>query len=178
MIDPPPRDEPYPGLLPPVRVQWGRLSLTTRVAVTVVPAAIAVLLLITAPLLGVFVAVLVAGSGAATLVYAKNRTDRHNAAVDRGEIRTVPDPHLRRAGTDELDVDVMQRLYELGFESDRLGRVHRFDEGWLVERRSRTELAVVLGDDGGAALYDPRSVTDLRAASEYRAGRGREASRP
>jgi hypothetical protein len=159
-------------------VQWGRLSLTTRVLIIVVPAAVAVILVVTAPLFGAFVTVLLAGSGAATLVYAKNRTDRHNAAVDRGEIRTVPDPHLRRANADELDVDVMQRLYDVGFAAERLGRVQRFDGGWLIQRRSRTELAVVLGDDGGTALYDQRSVTDLRAASEYRAGRGREPSRP
>ena len=34
-------------------------------------------------------AVFFAGVGAATATYAKNRTDRHNAAVDRGEVRTV-----------------------------------------------------------------------------------------
>jgi hypothetical protein len=43
-----------------------------------------------------------------------------------------------------------------------------------VKRRSRTELAVVIGDDGGYAYFDSRAVTDLRAATEYLSGRGRE----
>jgi hypothetical protein len=37
-------------------------------------------------------------------------------------------------------------------------------------------VAVVLGDDGRHAYFDPRRVDDFRAASEYRAGRGREPS--
>jgi hypothetical protein len=158
--------------------QWRRLPPGTRIVLVVVPVAVALVLLLTAPVFGVFVTVLLAGSAAATVVYHKNRTDRHNAAVERGEIRLVDDPHLRTADPDDLDAHQTARLHGLGFDTGRLGAVQRFDGGWLVKRRTRAELAVVLGDDGGAALFDPRAVTDLRAASEYRAGRGRESGLP
>ncbi len=53
-----------------------------------------------------------------------------------------------------------------------------FDGGCIVKRRNRTDVSVVVGDDGGIAYFDPRWVDDLRAASEYRAGRGREPASP
>jgi hypothetical protein len=73
-----------------------------------------------------------------------------------------------------IDPEVLRRLERLGYALGDLARVQRFDGGWLVERRQRTELGVVVGDDGGLAYYDPRWVPDVRAATEYLAGRGRE----
>jgi hypothetical protein len=117
---------------------------------------------------------MVIGVGAATAVYAKNRTDRHNAAVDRGEIRVVPDPHLQRLAMVSLDAGVLDRLAIVGYPANDIGEVTRFDGGWIVKRRNRRDVSVVIGDDGGHAFFDPRWVDDLRAAAEYRAGRGRE----
>jgi hypothetical protein len=116
------------------------------------------------------------GAAAATATYVKNRTDRHNAAVDSGEIRVPPDPHLREVQPSAIEPAVQERLRDLGYPVPQIGRVRRFDGGWLVERRSRSELGVVVGDDGGLAFYDPRWVPDIRAATEYVAGRGREPS--
>jgi hypothetical protein len=107
-------------------------------------------------------------------VYIKNRTDRHNAAVERGEIRIVADPHLQPHPVDGLDVPAMDRLRRLGYPPNDIGQVTSFDGGVIVKRRNRKDVSVVLGDDGGVAYFDPRWVDDLRAASEYRAGRGRE----
>ena len=53
-------------------------------------------------------------------------------------------------------------------------QVTGFDGGWIVKRRNGRDVSVVVGDDGGFAYFDPRWVDDLRAATEYRAGRGRE----
>lgn len=139
----------------------------------VLPLAVIALLLAASVTAGVAVAVLLVGAAAATATYAKNRTDRHNAAVDRGEITVPPDPHLRKAAVEDLDEGTAGRLAGLGYAPPTLGRVLRFDGGWLVEKRGR-ELALVAGDDGGIAFYDPRWVPGIRAATEYRAGRGRE----
>jgi hypothetical protein len=126
--------------------------------------------------LGAVAAVMVVGVWAATAVYVKNRTDRHNAAVDRGEIRIVADPHIVAMPRETLDVPVAERLARLGYPSDDIGQVTKFDGGYIVKRRNRSDVSVVVGDDGGVAYFDPRWVDDLRAASEYRAGRGREPS--
>jgi hypothetical protein len=160
--------------MPPVWQQWRQLAPRTRALALAIPIVFAAVVLAVSLVLGVFVLVLLVGSALATVVYAKNRTDRHNAAVDRGEIRVADDPNFRPASVADLDATALARLDQLGIDRTRLGRVVRFDGGVLVKQRTRTELAAVLGDDGGAALFDPRAVTDLRAASEYRAGRGRE----
>ena len=66
-----------------------------------------------------------------------------------------------------MDADLARSLDRIGYPTVGLAPVVRFDGGWLVKRRSRTELAVVIGDDGGYAYFDSRAVTDLRAATEY-----------
>jgi hypothetical protein len=117
---------------------------------------------------------MVVGADLATVTYVKNRTDRHNAAVDRGEIVVRDDPHLRPVSPTELDPVVVERLSTIGYPPPDVGVVLRFDGGWLVKRRHRRDVAVVVGDDLGCARFDPRSTTDLWAATEYLAGRGRE----
>lgn len=174
MIQPPHKGDPYPGLLPPVRVQWLRLALVTRVALIAIPVVLVVVVLAANVKAGITAAVLILGVAAATFIFAKNRTDRHNAAVERGEIIAAPDPHFRPTNRDALDPDVLPRLDRIGYARSDLGQIARFDGGWLVKRRNSREVAVVLGDDGGCALFDPRTVTDLWAVTEYRAGRGRE----
>ena len=174
MIEPLRKGEPYPGRLPPVRVQWRRLRPSVRALLVAFPAAITGALFAASVDAGVAAAVLSAGAGAATATYAKNRTDRHNAAVERGEIRVPPDPHLVPVAPSKLDAEVRDRLKRIGYSTAAIARVQRFDGGWLVERRKRAELGVVLGDDGGLAYFDPRWVPDIRAATEYIAGRGRE----
>jgi hypothetical protein len=174
MIDPLPKGESYPGRLPPVRAQWRRLSPGVRTAVIVGPLVVIGAVLAASLAVGTVVAVMLVGAWAASAVYVKNRTDRHNAAVDRGEIRVVADPHLRPSSLGIFDASALARLGELGFARDDIDQVTTFDGGVIVKRRSRHELAVVVGDDGGVAFFDPRWVDDLRAASEYRAGRGRE----
>ena len=174
MIEPLQKGEPYPGRIPPLRVQWQRLPWISRILIVVLPVALIAGLFAASTAAGVAAAVLGGGAAAATATYVKNRTDRHNAEVDRGEIRVPPDPHLRRVPPSTLEPDVQDRLTLLGYPVARIGRVHRFDGGWLVEQRSRGELGVVIGDDGGLAYYDPRWVPDIRAATEYLAGRGRE----
>jgi hypothetical protein len=126
---------------------------------------------------GVVAAVMVVGVWGATAVYIKNRTDRHNAAVDRGEVRIVADPHLKTVRLEDLGADVVDRLCQLGYPPGDIGQMTRFDGGCIVKRRNRKDVSVVVGDDGGVAYFDPRWVDDLRAASEYRAGRGREPGR-
>ena len=155
-------------------MQWRRLALATRLVVILVPAAIVGVLFALNVAAGVAGAVLAAGAGMATATYVKNRSDRHNAAVDRGEIRVPPDPHLTAVQPSSMEPRLRERLEQLGYPAGQLGRVQRFDGGWVVERRQRAELAVVVGDDGGIAYYDPRWVPDIRAATEYLAGRGRE----
>jgi len=177
VIDPLPKGEPYPGRLPPLRVQWGRVRPAVRAAVVLGPIVLLIILFVAGVEVGTVAAVMVVGVWAATAVYVKNRTDRHNAAVDRGEIRTVADPHLAAVPRDRLDAAVLDRLVELEYPRGDIGAVTRFDGGWIVKRRNRTEVSVVLGDDGGVAYFDARWVDDLRAASEYRAGRGREPGR-
>jgi len=174
LIEPLRKGEAYPGRLPPVREQWARVRPASRALLIAVPAAIVGVLFALGVAAGVAGAVLAVGAGLATVTYVKNRTDRHNAAVDRGEIRVPPDPHLRRVEPSNMEPAAQQRLADLGFPADEIGRVERFDGGWLVERRRRTELAIVLGDDGGVAYYDPRWVPDMRAATEFIAGRGRD----
>jgi hypothetical protein len=171
-IAPPPRGEPYPGRLPAVSARWKRQSPAAKAAIVVPPVVVVAIALALDLTFGVVVAVLVAGSAAATVTYLKNRTDRHNAAVDRGEIPVVADPHF--APVSGLDGGLARELERIGYPTVGLGAVVRFDGGWLVRRRSRTELAVVIGDDGGHAYFDSRAVSDLRAATEYLAGRGRD----
>lgn len=174
MIEPLRKGEAYPGRIPPVREQWARVRPASRAVIIALPAAVVAVLFALGVAAGVAGAVLALGAGLATATYVKNRTDRHNAAVDRGEIRVPPDPRLRRVEPSNLEPEAQQRLAGLGFPANEIGRVERFDGGWLVERRQRSELAVVLGDDGGVAYYDPRWVPDIRAATEFIAGRGRE----
>jgi hypothetical protein len=174
MIEPLRKGQPYPGRLPPVRTQWRRLDRWVRLAMVGIPAVLVAIVLAVDLAIGVVVLVMVLGVGAATTVYAKNRTDRHNAAVDRGEIRVVPDPHLRSVDATSLDGAVLERLAALGFWPNDIGQVTRFDGGWLVKRRNRRDVSVVVGEDGGHAYFDPRWVDDLWAAAEYRSGRGRE----
>jgi hypothetical protein len=157
-----------------VRTQWRKLDRSVRLAIVGIPGLVVAIVLAADVAIGVVVLVMVLGVGAATIVYAKNRTDRHNAAVDRGEIRVVPDPHLRPVDAASLDRTVADRLAALRFWPDDIGQVTRFDGGWLVKRRNRRDVSVVIGEDGGHAFFDPRWVDDLRAAAEYRAGRGRE----
>jgi hypothetical protein len=133
------------------------------------------LILVADAAVGIVAAVMVFGVGAATAVYIKNRTDRHNAAVDRGEIRTVADPHLLPVTRAALDPNVLEQLDGLDYPEHDIGEVIRFDGGWIVKRRNRRDVAVVIGEDGGHAYFDPRWVDNLRAAAEYRAGRGRDA---
>ncbi len=173
MIAPPRKGEPYPGPIPPLRDQWRRMSVGIRIAIVVVPVLVVLLILLANLTAGVTFAVLVVGAGAASVTYIKNRTDRHNAALQRGEIRSVPDPHLRVVARPDIPPDVLARLSALGYPPESLAAVSRFDGGWLARRRDRG-VAAVLGDDGGRALFDPRQVPDLWAAHEYLAGRGRE----
>ena len=174
MISPPLKGEPYPGLIPPFREQWGRLSTRTRVTIMGVPAAVAALIMIANLRAGLTTLVLFAGVEAASAVFVKNRTDRHNAAVERGEIASVADPHFQAAEAFELPAEVSFRLAGLGFPGDDIGTVLRFDSGWLVKHRNPRDVGAVVGDDGEAALFDPRRVTDLWAVTEYLAGRGHE----
>ena len=176
LIEPLRKGEPYPGRLPPVRVQWTRLRRWTRFLLFMVPIAIIGGVFGISFAAGVAAAVLTFGAAMATATYVKNRTDRHNAAVDSGEVRVPPDPHLTPVRPSTIEPELRQRIEMLGYPVDRLGRVERFDGGWLVERRQRAELGLVLGDDGGIAYYDPRWVPDVWAATEYLAGRGREPS--
>jgi hypothetical protein len=178
VIEPLRKGQPYPGRLPGVRTRWRRLHRTTRLAIVGVPLLFVAILLAADVTIGVVAAVMVAGVAAATAVYAKNRTDRHNAAVDRGEIQVVADPHLLPLSAAALDESVLERLAALDYPSCDIGDVTRFDGGWIIKRRNRRDVSVVVGDDGGHAYFDPRWVDDLRAAAEYRAGRGREPAGP
>jgi hypothetical protein len=173
VIAPPRKGEPYPGPIPPVRDQWRRLGSGTRIAIVVIPVVVVGLILLANLTAGVTFAVLVIGAGAATVTYVKNRTDRHNAALERGEIPAVPDPHLRVVPRPDIPPEVLARLSAHGYPPESLAAVSRFDGGWLARRRDRG-IAAVVGDDGGRALFDPRHVPDLWAAHEYMAGRGRE----
>jgi hypothetical protein len=174
MISPPGRDDTYPGRLPPVRAQWRQLGGAARTLSVGVPLALVVLVLAVDVRAGLTVAVLVVGMALASGVYVKNRSDRHNAAVDRGEIRVGDDPHFQQLASGSVPGDVLARCEDLGQGWDAIGRVVRFDSGWIVGRRNPRDVAVVLGDDGGWARFDPRTVTDLWAVAEYRAGRGRD----
>ena len=174
MISPPRPGQDYPGRLPPVRRQWGELGVGIRAALIVVPVFVLAAIAVVNPAAGATVAVLAVGVGAATVVYVKNRTDRHNAAVDRGEIAVVADPHFVAADRAALPAEVLARLRLDRLEPADVGRVRRFDGGWIVRRRNPRDLAVVVGDDGGWARFDPRRVSDLWAVAEYQAGRGRE----
>ena len=156
-----------------MRQQWRRLGPGLRAALVAAPVVVIGATFALDVRVGATVAVLLVGVAAATATFAKNRTDRHNAAVDRGEIQTVADPHFADGGRPEPAL--VERLGGLGFAADDIGRITRFDGGWLVRRRNPRDVAAVLGDDGGCAYFDPRTVTDLWAAAEYLAGRGREA---
>jgi hypothetical protein len=78
----PRRDDLYSGRLPSVRVQWLRLALPWRAATAIGPLVVAGIVAAIDVRAGITTAALLAGLGAATAVYIKNRTDRHNAAVD------------------------------------------------------------------------------------------------
>ncbi|HWE55762.1 MAG TPA: hypothetical protein VG435_09625 [Acidimicrobiales bacterium] len=174
MISPPRRDDLYPGRLPPVRAQWQAWAPGARAASIVAPLLLVAIVFAVDIRAGATVAVLVVGMALASAVYVKNRTDRHNAAVDRGEIRVLPDPGFRPAAVADLPADVIRRLTDLGHGPEDLGRVVAFDGGWIARQRNPRDVAVVLGDDGGWARFDPRTVTDLWAVGEYTAGRGRD----
>ncbi len=174
MISPPRRDQAFPGRIPPVRQQWSRLSLPVRVAVTAGPVVVLAAIAAVNAVAGVTIAVLVLGLAAATVVYVKNRTDLHNAAVDRGDIPLAADPHFSDVDRESLPTAVLTKLRLDHLEPAGIGRVRRFDGGWIVRRRNPRDVAVLIGDDGGWARFDPRRVNDLWAVTEYRAGRGRE----
>lgn len=177
MISPPRRGDLYPGRLPPVWEQWRRLTPPARIASIAIPVAITALVAAIDVRAGATIGVLVIGMAAATGVYVKNRTDRHNAAVDAGEIEVVPDPHFRPGRADDIDSDLLARADGIGLgraDGPQIGRVVRFDQGWIVGRRHPKDVAVVIGDDGGWARFDPRTTTDLWAVGEYTAGRGRD----
>lgn len=174
MISPPRRDDFYPGHLPPVAVQFARLPLAVRAVAIAGPLVIIAAVLAVDVPAGVTVAVLLLGAAAASVVYVKNRSDRHNAAVDRGEIRVLPDPHFRPVAADDLPPGLLVGVDDLDRQPGQVGRVARFDDGWIIRRRNPRDVAVVVGDDGGWARFDPRVVTDLWAVGEYRAGRGRD----
>jgi hypothetical protein len=174
VISPQRRGDIYPGRLPPVREQWARLNLGVKAATVGLPILLIALVATVNVKAGATVAVLLAGVGAATVVYSKNRTDRHNAAVDRGEIAVVADPNFQAAGWPDVPADFLWRADDLGRHPDQIGRVLRFDGGWIVGRRNPRDVAVVVGDDGGWARFDPRTVSDLWAVGEYLAGRGHD----
>ena len=174
MISPPRRGDLYPGLLPPVREQWRRLTPPARTATVAIPVVVTALVALIDVRAGATIGVLLAGLAAATAVYVKNRTDRHNAAVERGEIDTVADPGFRTGYADDIPAELLSRADDVGRDPDQIGRVVRFDGGWIVGRRNPRDVAVVIGDDGGWARFDPRTVTDLWAVGEYKAGRGRD----
>jgi len=174
VISPPLKGDPYPGLLPPLREQWRNLGTWTRVAIIGGPAVVGLLVLAVNVRAGLTLLVLFAGVEAASAVFVKNRTDRHNAAVERGEIPRAADPHFRSVGAMHLPAEVSDRLDVLGFPSYDIGKVLRFDGGWLVKHRNPRDVGAVVGDDGESALFDPRRMTDLWAATEYLAGRGHE----
>jgi len=174
VIEPLRKGDPYPGRRPPVSQQWLALSVGTRVALVGVPLVLLAALIAASRPAGVAAAVLVVGVAAATITYVKNRTDRHNAAIDRGELTVPADPHITRVDPSTLDNALIERLGQAGLQRDDIGSVSRFDGGWIVRRRNPRDVASVLGDDGGLAFFDPRWVPDLHAATEYLAGRGRE----
>jgi hypothetical protein len=62
-----------------VSTKWGALALGVRVALIGVPLALVVLIVVVSPTLGLVAAVLVVGMALATVLYAKNRSDRLNA---------------------------------------------------------------------------------------------------
>lgn len=173
MIEPLRKGDPYPGRRPPVREQFGDLPAPTRWATTVAPLLAIAVVLVLNPAAGAAVAVLVVGAAAATVMYVKNRTDRHNAAIDRGELVVPDDPHIRRSDPSSIDGGTLAVLGRLGYSGD-VGTVKRFDGGWIVRRRNPRDIAVVIGSEGGVAFFDPRWVPDLVAATEFLAGRGRE----
>ncbi len=177
MIDPPQSGDSYPGLLPSVRDQWLGLRGGVRAAVVGIPSVVVVVVLLVNLTAGVTAAVLAVGVAAVTGVFARNRTDRHNAAVERGEIECAADPHFRSLDPTQMDPAVRERLARLGYSGDDVGDLMRFDGGWLVRHRNPRDVAAVVGDDGGHGLFDPRRITDLWAVTEYLAGRGHEPER-
>lgn len=158
--------------MPPLRVQWSRLPVAARASAVVLPLVLVALAFVADARAGATVAVLIAGAALASAVYVKNRTDRHNAAVRRGEIPVVADPSFRPAAATDLPPGRLDGVDD--FAGGDIGRVVRFDGGWIVGHRNPRDVAVVVGDDGGWARFDPRSTSDLWAVAEYRAGRGRD----
>ena len=65
--------------VPTVRAQWAALSVGIRAFLVAGPVFIVALVALFSPTLGVVAAVLVLGMALATVVYAKNRSDRLNA---------------------------------------------------------------------------------------------------
>jgi hypothetical protein len=155
-----------------LREQWLGLGLAWRVALVAVPVAVAIAAFAVGTRVGVAAAVLLGGAGVVSIVYVKNRTDRHNAAVERGEIG-LPGCGFQWAALDDLPAATRARLVGLGMDlqDGRRVRVARFAGGWLAwEARA----GLVLGDDGGWARFDPRVAPAEWAACEYLAGRGHD----
>lgn len=174
MISPPTKSDLIGEPMPSVREQWGRTPIRTRTVVVAVPVLVVLVVLAVNATAAASLAVLLFGAALVTAVFVKNRSDRYNAAIGSGEIRPLFDHNLRPAGADDLPADVRAGLGYWGVGPDQFGRVARFDGGWLVTNRNPRDVAVVAGDDGGWARFDPRRVPDAWAASEYLAGRGRE----
>ncbi len=65
--------------VPSVRAQWGALGIGMRLFLVAGPVAVVAVVALFSTTLGVVVAVLVFGMALATVVYAKNRSDRLNA---------------------------------------------------------------------------------------------------
>lgn len=174
MISPPSKTDIFPGRLPPLRQQWARLSGSTQILVIAVPSVVTVVLLIINVTAGVSVGVMLIGVAAVSAVFVKNRTDRHNAAVDSGEIAVPDGAGLRPARVDDLPAGIRAGMGHWGVGESAIGQVWRFEGGWLITNRNPRDVALVAGDDGGWARYDPLRVPDVWAVSEYLAGRGRE----
>ena len=157
MIDPLPKGEPYPGGCRRA-TQWRRVSPAVRLRCDPGPLLLLVILFAASVQTGAVAAVMVVGVWAATAVYVKNRTDRHNAAVDRGEIRVVADPHLHPVPVGALAAPVVDRLATW----DTRGR-HR--TGDRVRRGLDRQTPQSPGRGGGASAMTAASPTLIPAGS-------------
>jgi hypothetical protein len=137
-----------------VRRQWSSLRPELRAVLVVVPALVVVILLLVDVVIGATIAVLLGGAAVTTAMYVKNRTDRHNAAVDRGEIATGPDLHFVDADSTALGPLEQDALAQLGIRPGDVGRVTKFEGGWIVRRRNPRDVAAVIGPDGGMDQFD------------------------
>ena len=141
----------------------------------VLPVVVVIALFAASVQLGAVAAVMVVGVWAASGGVCQ---EPHRPPQRRGRPRRDPDrgrsSPARRCRSARSAAPLVDRLRQLGFPPNDIGQVTGFDGGCIVKRRNRRDVSVVVGDDGGVAYFDPRWVDDLRAASEYRAGRGRE----